>query len=184
PKWKGKVAMASTQERSVLLWLASIVALKGDNFARDYFKGLAANVKVLSGHTEVRQAVGRGEFQIGLVNHYYYLQEKKEGSPVGIYYPDQGPDDIGVLVFPSAIAIVKGTKHPKAAQAFTDFMLSEKMRSELAQEIGEIPLTVAAQPAGLEELRPLEQLRQTPVTIPQLTDLFEKTLKLVEPYGF
>ncbi len=181
PKWKGKVAMDSSRERSVLLWLASIVAVKGEAFAKEYFEQLARNVKVFPGHTEVRKAVGRGDLPLGIVNHYYYHLQLKEGSPVGVIYPDQGPGEIGTLVFPSTIAILKGAKHPKAARAFVDFMLTRRMQEAIRQEIFEIPLIEGLNPV---EGKPLREIKQTRATFEELADLFERTLRMIEPYGF
>ncbi len=62
PKWKGRVAVASMGERTTAGWLAAILALKGEDFTRQYVEGLRANgLKVLQNNTDVRKAVASGE---------------------------------------------------------------------------------------------------------------------------
>src|SRR5437879_8708923 len=38
PKWKGRLAIAGTRERTTLAWATALVAIKGETFARDYLK--------------------------------------------------------------------------------------------------------------------------------------------------
>src|SRR3990172_4045511 len=123
PKWKGKVAVASMGERTTVSWLAALMALRGEEATRRYVKGLRDNgLKVLNNNTEVRKAVTRGEYAIGITNHYYYLLQLQEDphGPVGILYPDQGPDGIGTPVFSITAGILKGAKRPYAARALAD----------------------------------------------------------------
>jgi iron(III) transport system substrate-binding protein len=71
-RYKGKIAIPSTVNSSFTAWVSSLRVLKGDDAARDLLEALKDNdVEVLAEHTDVRRAVGSGEFAIGLVNHYY-----------------------------------------------------------------------------------------------------------------
>src|SRR3989304_5069705 len=62
-------------------------------------------------HTDVRKAVGAGEFALGLVNHYYYHLQLAEGSKVGVIYPDQGDGQLGLITNTTAVAVVKGAQN-------------------------------------------------------------------------
>ncbi|HXI16950.1 MAG TPA: ABC transporter substrate-binding protein, partial [Chloroflexota bacterium] len=110
-KWKDKVALASIREGGVRLWLASLIAVKGEEFTTKYLTDMLANgAKVLANHTEVTNSVLRGELPLGLTNHYYFVPKKREGAPLDLIYPDQGASEMGTLVTPLVAGIVKGAR--------------------------------------------------------------------------
>jgi ABC-type Fe3+ transport system substrate-binding protein len=51
-----------------------------------------------------------------LVNHYYYYLQKEEGSPVGIVYPDQSADGIGLISNLTSVGIVQKSQNLSVAQ--------------------------------------------------------------------
>ncbi len=177
PKWKGKLAIAGTRERTTLAWATALVALKGEEAARDYLKALHANeIKILADNTEVWQGVGRGEFAVGLTNspNFYIARENK--LPVGVVYPDQDGGGLGTPVNPNVAAIIKGAANPEGAKKFIDFMLSADGQRILVTQDYEIPL-IAGIDAG--EVLPLKSIKRTPVSAQRLADLEEATLKLL-----
>lgn len=182
PRWKNKLAMATTRNESVVAWVTALRLTKGDQFTKEYLLKLKANgIVTLNGHTDVRKAVGRGEFSLGLVNHYYYHLELRDGSPVGVSYPDQGPDDIGVLVNAAGAAIVKNAKHLKAAQLFLDFLASPEAQKLFAELNFEYPLLLGVSTAP--GVRPLETIKLMPVRLDELGKELEKTQKLLDEVG-
>lgn len=182
PRWKNKLAMATTRNESVIAWVTALRLVKGDAFTKEYLLKLKANgVVTLNGHTDVRKAVGRGEFPLGLVNHYYYHLELRDGSPVGVIYPDQGPDDIGVLVNAAGAALVRNAKHVREAQRFLDFLASPDAQKLFAELNFEYPLLPGVPtPPGV---RPLETIKLMPVRLDELGKELEKTLKLLDEVG-
>jgi iron(III) transport system substrate-binding protein len=61
PRWKNKIAMATTRNESVIAWVTALRLTKGDAFTKEYLLKLKANgIVTLNGHTDVRKAVGRG----------------------------------------------------------------------------------------------------------------------------
>src|SRR6266704_6516622 len=125
PRWKGKLAIAGTRERTTLAWATALVALKGETFARDYLRGLHANdLKILTDNTEVWQGVGRGECAIGLTNSPNYYLARHADLPGGVVYADQGPSGLGTPISPNAAGIIKGAAHRDAARKFIDFVLA------------------------------------------------------------
>jgi len=177
PKWKGKLAIAGTRERTSLAWVSTLVAVKGEAFARDYIKGLHANgLKILSDNTEVWQGVGRGEFAVGLTNSPNYYLAKKMGLPVGVVYPDQGPEGFGTPVSANAAAIIKGAKNPDAARKFIDFLLSPEGQRILVT--ADYEMTVLPDGDAGEALS-AKSIKQPAVTEQRLAGLAEPTLKLL-----
>jgi iron(III) transport system substrate-binding protein len=179
PKWKGKVAIAGTQERTTLSWVSSLMVAKGADFTKNYLTRLYANgLKVLPDNADVWRGVGRGEFAIGLTNSPNYFLARKAGYPVGVVYPDQKDGEVGTLLNLNAIALVKSARHPDAARRFIDFLLSPAGQRILIDGAYEIPL----RPDIIDPV-PLTGFRQTPVTEEQLAELAEPTLKLLAEIG-
>jgi len=181
PRWKGKIAMASSREASVVGWISSLRLLKGDNFTREFLKELVENqITVLENHTLVRKAVGKGEFSLGYVNHYYYHLELKERAPVGVIYPDQGDDEVGVLVNVGGMGILKGAKHVEAAKEFLDFVTDPEAQDLFARNNFEYPTIPSVKPV---DALPLDRFKRSPVKLEQLGAEVDKSLDMLEEQG-
>ncbi len=184
PKWKGQIAAAGSTNGSMQAHIAAIRKLKGDQAAEEWLKGLLANdVKFFSGHTDVRKAVGAGEFKIGLVNHYYYhLQSaEKADNKVGVIYPDQGADQMGVIVNTTAGGIVKGGPHAEAARAFMDFLLTDAAQQLFAELNYEYPLNKGVAPA--KSVKPMSEFRIATITMRDLYNELKDTQALIQKVG-
>lgn len=182
PKWKGKIAMPATTNSSFTAWVSSLRVLKGDDETRALLQGLKDNdITVLREHTDVRNAVGAGEFQLGLVNHYYYQLEKEEGSPVGVIYPDQEPGGVGVLVNVAAASIVAGASHEENAVAFMRFLLSDEAQTIFAETNFEYPLVEGVTETRAD--RPRGTFTESAVTLTELGAMNDSTLDLLDDIG-
>lgn len=182
PKWKGQIAAAGSTNGGMQAQIAAMRQLLGDTATQEWLLGLMANdATFFGGHTDVRKAVGAGEFKLGLVNHYYYYLQLAEGSPVGIVFPDQGEGQIGLFSNATAAAILKGAKNLAAAQAFLDFLVSEEGQKLFAEGNYEYPL-LAGVPLR-EGVQPLESLRLADVNVAQAALDLGGTLDLMEAIG-
>jgi iron(III) transport system substrate-binding protein len=182
PKWKGKIAIPSTTNSSFTAWVSSVRKLRGDDAARDLLQGLKDNdVTVLREHTDVRQAVGRGEFDLGLVNHYYYQLEKESGSPVGVIYPDQESGEVGVLVNAAAASIVAGAEHMENAQAFMRFLLGPEAQRIFAETNFEYPLVRGVTETRADVKR--GEFVESDVSLVELGQMNDSTLEMIDEVG-
>lgn len=182
PEWRGKVAMASTAEGSVVSWIAAMQKVAGTERTAELLKGLVANdVKVVKGHTEVRKAVATGEVAVGLVNHYYYFIQKKEdpASAVDIVYTDQGPDEVGVLVNVSGVGFVAGGKNAMPASDFASYLLTPESQKTYAEVNFEYPLVPGVPVA--EGVLPFDKFKQMNVNLGDLD--IDAALKLADAVG-
>ncbi len=179
PKWKGQIAAAGSTNGSMQAQIAAMRQLLGENVTEEWLRGLLANeVTFFGGHTDVRKAVGAGEFKIGLVNHYYYYLQQAEGSPVGILFPDQGEGQIGLLTNATAIAVVAGAKNLPAAHAFVDYLVSpagQELFSKLNYEYPLLP-GVPLHP----DVQALDGLRLANVDVVQAALEYDATFDLIE----
>jgi iron(III) transport system substrate-binding protein len=182
PQWKGQVAAAGSANGGMQAQVAAMRQLLGDEKSEAWLTGLLANeVTFFGGHTDVRKAVGAGEFKLGLVNHYYYYLQKAEGSPVAVVYPDQGDGQLGLLVNATAIGVVKGARHAEAAGAFIDFLLSEEGQKLFAELNYEYPVRpgVALHP----EVTPLNQYRLARYDFVTAANDLDTALDMLERVG-
>ena len=182
PKWKGQVAAAGSTNGSMQAQIAAMRQLIGEEQTDAWLEGLIANdVTFFGGHTDVRKAVGSGEFKLGLVNHYYYHLQLAEGSPVAVVYPDQGEGQIGLITNATAAGIVNGAKNLEAAQAFMDFLISPEGQRLFAEANYEYPLLPGV--SLREGVQPLEDFRLAEVDPVEASREFEATFELMERVG-
>ena len=181
-KWQGQVAAAGSTNGGMQAQVAAMQQLLGDEATEEWLNGLIANeVTFFGGHTDVRKAVGAGEFKIGLVNHYYYHLQLEEGSNVGVVYPDQGEGQVGLFTNATAAAVVNGANNPVAAQAFIDFLISEEGQKLFAEQNYEYPLLAGV--AIKEGVQPLDDLRLADVDVVQAAANFDAMFDLIERVG-
>ncbi len=182
PEWRGQLAAAGSTNGGFQAHVAALRQLIGDAATTAWLTGLSANeVQFFGGHTDVRKAVGAGEFQVGLVNHYYYHLQKAEGSPVAVVYPDQGEGQMGVVVNATGIGVIAGARHAAAAGLFIDYLLSPEGQQLFAELNYEYPVRpgVPLHP----EVQPLTGLRLAAFDVVAAADSLESTLDLLETLG-
>ncbi|ABL79203.1 ABC transporter substrate-binding protein [Thermofilum pendens] len=81
---------------------------------------IAANSKIFSGSSDVRDAVIRGDIAIGTtIDFYGYTAQQQNPSCLYIIPPGES------IVNADPIAILKGSRHPEAAAAFVAWVLNE-----------------------------------------------------------
>lgn len=181
PRWKKQVAMSASSNESVIGHITALRLTMGDAETEKLLRSLMSNqVQSLKGHTEVRKAVGSGEFKLGLVNHYYYHLQKQEGSPVGVIYPDQEEGQMGVPVNVAGAAIVKGSKNSESARKFIEYLVRPQTQELFAKLNYEIPV-IEGVPAN--DAKRLNQFKRTPVKMEQLGSELNNTINLIEKAG-
>jgi iron(III) transport system substrate-binding protein len=179
PRWNGQIAAAGSTNGGMQAHIAVLRQLVGEEETEAWLNGLIANdVTFFGGHTDVRKAVGAGEFALGLVNHYYYHLQLAEGSPVGIIYPDQGEGEMGLISNATAAGVVKGGANSAAAQAFIDFLISPEGQKLFAEENYEYPMLADVElRAGVQ---PLSDFRLVDINVAQAALERDETFDLIE----
>ncbi len=185
PRWRERIVMPVFTNEYIVAWLSALRLTRGDGWTEDFFRRLRDNRPILvAGGTQVRQAVARGEGAVGIANHYYYHLQVAEGSRnIAIVYPDQGPNDMGVLVSPTGIAIIMGGPNPAGARRFVDFLAADRRAQEFyARANFEYPVMdgISLHP----DVRPLARVKRMAVTYQRLGELRDSTLRLVREGAF
>ncbi len=181
PKWKGKVAAPSATNASWIGFISEMRIAKGDEATRRWLRDMKANgLAILGSHTDVRNAVGTGEFDVGLVNHYYVELEKKEGSPVEAVFTDQQEGGFGVVINAASGGILKNASQPKNAQKLMDYLLSRSAQEEFAGRNFEYPVVPGVPAPGL---RPLDDIKGTGIPLAELGPKRDSTIEMLQEVG-
>lgn len=182
PAWQNQVASANSTNGSLQAQVAAMRQLVGEDATETWLRGmLSNNVTWFGGHTDVRKAVGAGEFKLGLVNHYYYYLQVEEGSPVGIVFPDQSEDGIGLITNLTAVGIVQDSQNLPAARALVEFLLSAEGQQLFASLNFEYPLIpgVPLHPS----VQPIDGFRLADVDTAKAAENLDETFDLIERAG-
>ncbi|GGF69511.1 ABC transporter substrate-binding protein [Paenibacillus albidus] len=125
-----------------------------EGYGWEFLQGIKDNgMAVIKGNGAVMKAVASGEKSYGVVVDYLVAREKAKGSPVELYYPEEG-----VPIITEPIAIMKESQNLEAAEAFVDFVLSEDGQ-KLSAEIGYTPIREGiAAPEGLKSFTEMKVL--------------------------
>ena len=179
PRWKGRIAAPIVSNVSFRDWVSAIRVKRGDDFTRRFLEGLERNdLEILASHGEVRNAVADGEFDIGLVNHYYVELEKQEGSDVEAVYTDQEPGGFGVVFNVASAGITAESDNADNARKLMDYLLTPEVQERFARANFEYPVLPGLEPAP--GVRPLGSFRLTDVSLEELGAASEATDELLE----
>lgn len=142
PRWQGRVGIAKPLAGTTASHAACLFAAWGEERAKDFFRQLKSNARIMAGNKQVAQAVARGDLAFGLTDTDDAMIELEALWPVAIVYPDQGPEQLGTLFIPNTVAVIRGAPHPKEAKQLVDFLLSPQVEEMLAEgPSAQIPLS-------------------------------------------
>lgn len=145
PKWRKKTALARPLFGTSATHAAVLFATWGDEKAKRFYADLRTNeVNVVAGNKQVAEGVGSGQFAFGLTDTDDAILERDRGSPVAIVFPDQREGELGSLLIPNTLALVRGSPHAAEARRLVDFLLRPPVEVRLAEgESGQFPLNPA-----------------------------------------
>ncbi len=149
-------------------WLAAM----GDNDSPNY-----------PSNSAIVEAVGRGEIDMGLVNHYYNLRAKEADPSVpseNYFFPD---GDVGSVVMVSGAGIVVSSQREGLAQQLLAFMLSDDVQRDLVSGQQEYAIVASAGVTGPPESPPLSALGAAPLDFAELGDGLMETQRLIRDSG-
>ena len=134
-KYKAEeIAIAYPMFGTTATHASALYAYLGEEKAKEYFKSLySKGVRVVDGNSVVRDLVADGSVSIGLTDTDDALGAVERGLPVSIIVPDQGEDQIGTLVIPNTIALVKDAPNKNEGRKLIDYLLSKEMESKLVK---------------------------------------------------
>src|SRR5690349_14400562 len=137
PKLKGNVAQcAPSRSSSSHATYEVILQRDGDQKGWAWLKRLGANTGMFTARSrDVPSVVARGEFAAGFaVPSYMAFEDRLAGHEIKFVAPKTA------WITPEPIGVLAGSRHPKAARAFIEYLLSERGQ-RVAMERGVFPIT-------------------------------------------
>ncbi len=180
PEWAGRVSWAPTNG-SFQGFVTAMRITEGEDVARDWLEGMVANEpQVFENNGSQVEAVGRGEVDVALVNHYYLLRYLAEDPdfPAANHYL---AGDIGGLMFAAGVGVLETSDQPDVAEQFVAYLLSDEVQNYFGSETDEreFPAVSGIDPTDLPTVAELDPPN---VDLSGLADL-QGTIDLLNEVG-
>src|ERR1700682_956026 len=133
PKWKDRLVIGDPKKTSTSYrpWWGT-----DETLGREPLKGIARNATAVSTASQVYEGVARGEFAVGFTMEYAAQEYVAGGQKdIQIVYPSEG-----TFIAPEGMALVKGSKNPREAKKFFDFLASKRTQEILVQKFFRRPI--------------------------------------------
>lgn len=153
PEWNDKVGVAPNNG-SFQDFVTAMRSSEGDDVTLEWLEGIADNDAVTyPKNSAIVAAVGRGEIEVGLVNHYYNYRALAEDPNVPSANHQFAPGDPGSLLIVTGAAIIEGTDRADFAAQLINFLLGPQGQQYFATETFEYPLAIGEEPpAAIESI--------------------------------
>ncbi len=148
PEWNGRIGIAPSNG-SFQDFVTAMRGTVGDADTLTWLEGLAANgVQSYANNNAIVAAVGRGEVDAGLVNHYYnfrFLDEDPDHPGRNHQFALEDPGNVLIV---TGAAILEGSDHSDEAVQLIEWLLEEDAQRYFADETFEYPLASGVEPSG------------------------------------
>lgn len=191
PKWKGKVCTRSGQHVYNVGLVASMIAHHGTDKAREWLKGLKANLSRKPGGNDRSQvrAVYAGECDVAISNTYYMAamqtntknpEEQKWAASVRIIFPNV--EGRGTHVNLSGAMLAKFAPNKANGIKLIEFLSSDEGQRIYAEIVNEYPL----KPGIPVSARVASWGKMTPDSLPldKIATLRSEASKLIDEVAF
>jgi iron(III) transport system substrate-binding protein len=175
PRFKGAFGIANPALSGTAYVSISMLV---STFSWDYISKLKANgAKMGQGAGQVVDDTASGDLKACIGVDYITTEKIRKGATLGLVFPQE------MLVIPSPVAIMKGTKNLIGAQKFVDFLLSKEGQEvitstgtlpirkdvQVPQELGLVPPNEAVKRAMKVDY--LEMIKEKEKTIRKFTEI-------------
>lgn len=184
PKWRGKIVMADSNNGPMQAHVAAMLTIWGEDVTRTWLEGIVANqTTFLGAATDLRKAVGSGEFALGVLNSYNYEVQRREAdnAQVGIIYPDQQAGQMGLLTNTTAVGVIKGAPNERNAQRFMEFLFTRETQRMFADLNFEYSVIRDIAPAA--GIPPLDTFHVADIDMQACADLTPQAITLMQAAG-
>jgi len=176
PRWRGRAGLANPLFGTTTTQIAGLFALWGEPATTRFLDAVKANgVKLVTSNGEAKDLVVSGELAWAFTDTDDANEALEQHKPVAVVYPDQR--DLGTLVMPNAVALVKRAPQPEPGKKLIDYLLSPPVEEMLAKSTAaQMPLhRNAVVPPNVKPVPAIKDMAVTFATI-------GKTIDQVLPY--
>ncbi|MCY3567446.1 MAG: iron ABC transporter substrate-binding protein [Chloroflexi bacterium] len=176
-QWRGRVGWAPTNA-SFQAFVTAMRQIHGEQATEEWLRDMVANdVVEFPRNSAIVQAVGDGEIDIGLVNHYYLYRFIADDPEFPAFNHFTDPGAAGGLVNVAGVAVLDASRNTENALRFVRFLLSEAGQAYFRDQTSEYPVASGVEPR--RELIPLSELDPPSLALTSLADL-EGTIALLQ----
>ncbi len=171
PAWHGRVAIAPS-DADFLPLVGAVAALKGEQAALDWLRGLRRNAAVFDDDEGVVAAVDRGAVATGIINNYYWsrLATEQGAKRTHSRIHHFAPGDVGALVNVSGAAVLASSTHQAIAQRFLAFLVSTPVQTAIGKGNVDFEYPLAPGVAPNPMLTPFDQLHPPSISMSAIGD--------------
>jgi len=151
-EYKGKVTIANPLFGTTTFHMAVLFSYLGDEKAKQFLTELKDNkVIIATSNGDVKKRVMKGEVFCGLTDTDDAFEAMKEDTNIGIVFLDQ--DNMGSLIMPNTLCLIKNSKHTTNGEKLIDYLLSKETEAKLAISCAQMPLHKGVKvPKGIPSL--------------------------------
>lgn len=136
--WAGQAGIARPLTGTTLTHAAVLYTLLGDDEAREFWREVKeanaeGTVNLAAGNGPLMTSVGKGVYTWGWTDTDDFNVGRVNGYPVEMVIPDQGEDELGVLLIPNTVAIMRDAPNRENAERFVDWLLRPETEALLAR---------------------------------------------------
>ncbi|MCX6648611.1 MAG: extracellular solute-binding protein [Candidatus Bathyarchaeota archaeon] len=129
-----KIGIAYPMFGTAATHAATLYAQLGPEKTKAFFTELRdSGITVVDGNSVVRDLVANGQLAMGLTDTDDAIGAISDGAPVKMVFLDQGEGEMGTLITPNTVALIRGAPHPTEAKILIDYLLSSQVESELVE---------------------------------------------------
>jgi iron(III) transport system substrate-binding protein len=145
PRWKNRIAIANPLFGTTTMHVAALFSAWGEDDAKRFLSAMKANgVRIAASNGEVKRLVSAGEVAWGVTDTDDANEAAASGAPVRIVFPDQ--DQLGTLVMPTSVVVIRGSRHADEAHKLVDYLVSTGTEQYLAEHGAHLPLQPGVNP--------------------------------------
>jgi len=159
PKWKGKISMElGDVDWFSAMWQYLLDQGKSEDEVRTMFDEIAANSKIVKGHTVQGELLSAGQFGVA-TSIYSHTVDKAEDEGAPVEWRSSSVQPVQpVVIRPNGAALMHNAKAPAAAMLFMDYLLTDGQGLlKDVFRIGSVPDSSDDPLAGLETTTPPEK---------------------------
>ena len=190
PKWRNKIVIRSSENVYNQSLLASIILADGNDKAKEWAKGVVANMarNPKGSDRDQVKAVASGEADLAVVNTYYIglmlndenVEERKAGESVGIIFPNQ--NGRGTHINISGIGVTKYAPNKDNAIKLMEFLSGKEAQQTLANLNYEYPINPDANKTSI--LKTWGDFKADPVELYKLGEYNSMAVKIFDEVGW
>ncbi len=142
PVWRQRCVIPNPVLPSTHMQFAALFDFFGEERFNYFLSGMRNNlVAVLSSEQLCADKVASGEMDFTIVDNDIGISSIMQGKPIQMVYPDQQASQMGCLLIPNIVVLIKNSPHQANGKKLIDYLLSKETEQKLSfSDFALIPL--------------------------------------------